>query len=49
MARIFLFFSLLAVLGSCNTLHGTADGKSVIVRNDTIQVNYGGSVSKPYK
>lgn len=48
MVRLVLFFSFIAFLGSCTTLHGTADGKSIIVRNDTITVNYGGTVSKSY-
>lgn len=48
MARLVLFFSFVATLCSCSTLHGTAEGKSVIVRNDTINVRYGGSVSKSY-
>ena len=43
-----VLFCLPFCLGSCTTLHGTADGKSVIVRNDTIKVQYGGSVSKSY-
>ena len=41
-----VLFCLTFCLGSCSTLHGTAEGKSVIVRNDTINVNYGGSVTK---
>ena len=41
-----VLFCLSFSLGSCSTLHGTADGKSVIVRNDTIKVQYSGSVSK---
>ena len=49
MSRVFCFlglvFCLTLFLGSCSTLHGSADGKSVIVRNDTINVQYGGSVS----
>ena len=44
----FVLFCLPFCLGSCSTLHGTADGKSVIVRNDTIKVQYGGSVSKSF-
>lgn len=48
MVRLVLFFSFVALLGSCTTLHGTAEGKSVVVRNDTITVSYGGSVSKSY-
>ena len=43
-----VLFCLTFCLGSCSTLHGTAEGKSVIVRNDTINVNYGGSVTKSY-
>lgn len=43
-----IVFSFVALLGSCTSLHGTADGKSVIVRNDTVVVNYGGSVSKSF-
>ena len=43
-----VLFCLPFCLGSCSTLHGTAEGKSVIVRNDTINVNYGGSVTKSY-
>ena len=37
-----VLFCLPFCLGSCSTLHGNAEGKSVIVRNDTINVNYGG-------
>ncbi len=48
MARLVLFFSCVVVFGSCTTLHGTAEGKSLVVRNDTIVVNYGGTVSKSY-
>ena len=43
-----LVFCLTLFLGSCSTLHGSADGKSVIVRTDTIKVQYGGSVSKSF-
>ena len=43
-----VLFCLTFCFGSCSTLHGTADGKSVIVRNDTIKVQYGGSVSKSF-
>ena len=53
MSKGFYFIGLVLLcltfcFGSCSTLHGTADGKSVIVRNDTITVNYGGSVTKSY-
>ena len=43
-----VLFCLPFCLGSCSTLHGNAEGKSVIVRNDTINVSYGGSVTKSY-
>lgn len=49
LARLVLFFSFICLLGSCNNLHGTAHGRSVIVRIDTVHVNYDGSVSQPYK
>ena len=53
MSKCFCFiglvlFCLMFCFGSCSTLHGTAEGKSIIVRNDTIKVNFGGSVTKSY-
>ena len=41
-------FCLPLCLGSCSDLHGSANGKSRIIRNDTVNVNYGGNVSKSF-
>ena len=43
-----VLFCLTFCLGSCSTLHGSAEGKSHIIRTDTVNVNYGGSVTKSY-
>ena len=42
-------FCLTFCLGSCSNLHGTANGKSHIIRIDTVNVNYGGTVTKSYQ
>ena len=41
-------FCLTLLLGSCSNSNGTLNGKSRIVRIDTVNVNYGGTVSKSF-
>ena len=39
-----VLFCLPFCLGSCSALHGAVNGNSHIVRSDTVNVNYGGSL-----
>ena len=43
-----VLFCLPFCFSSCSDLHGTANGKSRIIRNDTVNVNYGGNVTKSF-